>query len=1398
MKNKVLYLLFLLFLLMNTTFIIGQNSLHFEKNAGQWKDTVLYKAKFKEGNIYIRNDRISVLIKDSNNTSFHPHTNRDKTERYSIFSLKPLNANTSNIKEKNKIDFYTNYFIGNDRQQHFSRVPSFNTIIYENIYNNIDWEISSEGDFVKHTFVVHPFGKVEDIKVEYVGAESVEIKNGQLHIKTKHGEIIEQAPYVIQNKDGVLKEIRGKYSTDKNIVTYIVEDYDKTTDLLIDPGLVFSTYSGSHSDTWGMTSCFDEQGRIISGGIIAGDVYPLTEGAYDDTYDGAWDCVFTKYNEDASSPVFSTFLGGTKGEMPHSMTVNNNGELVVLGTTGSPGFPASDNAFQPNLNGGESFIYESSIDYSLGSDIFITCFTPSGDSIIASTFLGGSGNDGVNFKNYYGSDVHILYDGNDSLYANYGDIARGEIITDKDNNVYISSCTFSNDFPVSTGAYQNTSKGKQEAIAVKLDRDLSTLLYSTYIGGTDNDAAYSIDLDSTNRAYITGGTTSADFPTTPNAYNTTYNGGTVDAFLCVLSADGTLLEQSTFFGSSEYDQSFFVRLDNEYCPYIFGQTKASGNTLVNNVTYSIPNSGQFVAKFSPELDTLKWSTVFGSGDGLVNISPSGFAIDVCGRIYCAGWGRIFKYMKSTLGYASLGTENLQTTANAFSSITDGQDFYIMALEANSTALNYGTFFGEVNSSVSIGVDHVDGGTSRFDRYGNLYQTICASCSGSQGLPTSPNAFSSTNNSSNCNMGSLKFEVNNDFAVANFGIPKPHCKNTELSFQNFSRGDSFLWDFGDGTLSTLQNPVHTYQQSGLYTVKLVANIENGCRLSDSITKNVLVLGDTSYYIDSLNKCSSVPVQVGLDFFYNVDNSVTYSWYPNDMLSDSNIVNPYYYGTEPVLLRLIISSNGCRDTIYQYVGIYNVFDIPADTLHFCSLPYEYTIPSQENTQIKASFFRDFHIEEPISNGEITINDTSRYLFVRYTKDNCISTDSIYLDYIGYDFELQTVSTGCSQDNNGSAKVVSHTFPSLQHYQWSCSSLDTNEVEGLYVGTYTIKLTDADGCSLLKTFTIDSYNSFGVDIEKTDNTCEGINNGQIIFHVNGGLVPYNVILNGVSADTIVENLAPDTYSYNIEDNTGCAISGEIEIKSSDTLYLSLESTLNNCLSGCSAQITSTATGGNPPYSYAWSNGESTKDIHDVCNGYYFLEITDQNNCKVSANTEVTNINIFENFEAWADDYNVYDGATVNLFATDIEGLKYQWTPSSNLSSPSSSSTSATVYETTDFNVFATDNKGCSKDAVVHIEVEFVNCGEPNIFVPNAFTPNGDGVNDVVKVTGDYIASVDFAIYDRWGEKVFSTNNSDEAWDGTFRGKICQSGVYFYKLQVKCEGGKTFVKGGDITLIR
>ena len=203
-------------------------------------------------------------------------------------------------------------------------------------------------------------------------------------------------------------------------------------------------------------------------------------------------------------------------------------------------------------------------------------------------------------------------------------------------------------------------------------------------------------------------------------------------------------------------------------------------------------------------------------------------------------------------------------------------------------------------------------------------------------------------------------------------------------------------------------------------------------------------------------------------------------------------------------------------------------------------------------------------------------------------------------------------------------------------------------------------------------------------------------------------------------------------------------------------------------------------------------------MCCGVYYVDITDANQCTAKDTVEITYVDNLSEIEITASHTRVFDGKEIILSTNYIPGMYYYWTPSENLSSPLSYTTNATVYESGYFFVTVSDNHGCQVKDSIWIEVDVVECERPNIYVPNVFTPNNDGKNDIVFVKGEWIESFEFEIFDRWGESVFFTNNLSEGWDGTFNGKLCDAAVYFYRLVVNCAGGKKFVEGGDITLIR
>lgn len=193
-------------------------------------------------------------------------------------------------------------------------------------------------------------------------------------------------------------------------------DYDPTLTLVIDPTVVFSSYSGSTADNWGYTATYDSHGNLYGGGIGDDIGYPVSLGAYQVDFSGIWDVTISKFDASGSFLHYATYLGGSNVDVPHSLYVNDNDELYIFGTTGSSDFPVTANAYDTTFNGGSNISIPAG-SFSNGSDIFIAKLSADGTQLPASTFIGGSGNDGVNTAA-------------SGLRKNYADEHRGEIIVD--------------------------------------------------------------------------------------------------------------------------------------------------------------------------------------------------------------------------------------------------------------------------------------------------------------------------------------------------------------------------------------------------------------------------------------------------------------------------------------------------------------------------------------------------------------------------------------------------------------------------------------------------------------------------------------------------------------------------------------------------------------------------------------------------------------------------------------------------------------------------------------------------------------------------------------------------------------------------------------------------------
>ena len=941
MKTRLLLFLFLLCGLSaaahkhSDTLGVG-GGVMFVENMGQETESVLFEAQMGRAALFLEHSCSTIALREvvpqEATKPFHHSIYGRKGHAYKI-RFKGCNSQPS-IEGLGRSTSYNNFFRGRDRSKWKSHVPEWASVVYHELWDGVDMQVYGAKGALKYDFIVEPLASVSQIVMEYEGPDGIKLENGDLVIKTCVGNIVEVAPYVYQIVNGDTVKIEARYVlTDsghkvkgKNhgaLVSFEIGSYDHSKPLVIDPQLYFSTYTGSTADNWGTTATYDSHKNTYTGGIVFGIGYPTSVGAYDTMYHGNVDVAIFKFDTTGGERMFATYLGGSYADMPHSMFVNTFDELIVFGTTGSADFPVSEGAYMPNFIGGSELSYldyyythpDASYNhhmwYPTGSDIFVSRFSSDGSELKASTYVGGSGNDGLNFRNRYNNSYVVMMQGNDSLYFNYGDGVRGELITDDLNNVYVGTTTMSNDFPTTEGALQSARFGEQDGVVFKLDYNLQNMLWSTYLGGSGDDAVYSIDVDSAYNVIVCGGTTSHDFETTPNAYQRYYGGGSTDGFISKISYNGDLLMHSTYYGSSEYDQCYFVRTGKRDEVFIFGQTKAPGTTMIYNATYNVPGSGMLLARFAPDLSYRVWSTVFGTPLGRPNLSPTAFACDICDRVYAAGWGRDFVGYNGVQWY-SAGTYGMEVTSNAFQHQTDGQDFYIISMDENADLVDYATFFGEYHATdADRGSDHVDGGTSRFDKLSTIYQSVCGSCGHTQNFPITPGAWSSTNNSSNCNNAIFHMNIHTDFPVAEFVAPPAICYPQICEFQNTGRGTSYRWDFGDGTYSTLENPTHQYATPGTYTVTLVAYMEGGCRGTDTARREVAVLQNGSRMMETTYSCTHVPVPIGVTPMLGC----TYSWIMGNV-SDPSVANPYV--TEDGMYVLKIDGSVCveLDTFKVY--------------------------------------------------------------------------------------------------------------------------------------------------------------------------------------------------------------------------------------------------------------------------------------------------------------------------------------------------------------------------------------------------------------------------------------------------------------------------------------------------
>jgi gliding motility-associated-like protein len=951
-------------------------------NLGQWDKPIHYTVDLSNGYLYIDSAGFTYLLHDANSHKHETNQEHDHGLACQVIKAHFKGASFSGTKSEGQVSsHYRNYYLGNDPSRWKSSIHSVSNTILNDFYPGIDMLLEGGMNEFKYSFLVRPGSNPQAIDYQINGSDRVFLQDGDLHIVTRFGEIIEKAPIAWTEKDGRKTKVPVTFTLNDNAISYhFPEGYDENALLVIDPSLVFSSFTGATADNWGMTATPDLQGNLYAGGIVfaGGGTYPTVTGSFDLTFNGGYNYTYTqgtatysmngfdaaisKFNATGTNLIFSTYLGGNGNEAPHSLVTDENNNLYVFGVTGSADFPAVAGCFDVSFNGGP-VVAENELGYN-GADLFVSRFNVAGSALVGSTFVGGTGTDGINIGN---------------LNYNYGDSFRGEIIA-KDGFVYVSSTTRSTNFPT-LGPGQGFLNGAQDAVVFKMNTALTVMSWSTYFGGTGSESGNSLQVASNGNVFVAGGTDSGSLPVN-SGNDLTFNGGVADGYLLKIAGNTANFLGGTFMGLNEYDQAYFVQLDNNDEVYVYGQSESSWS--ISPGVYGNPNSGQFIRKYNNGLTNILWTTMIGAGTGHPEISPTAFLVSECFEIYISGWGGTINSSYSNQAFFST-SNGFPVTPDAYQLNTNGSNFYIAVLEPNAAALQYGTYFGGSNSSFN----HVDGGTSRFDKSGRIYHAVCGACGGQDfGFTSTPGVWSQTNNSFNCNLAAFKFELSQIDAIVAAPQTIVCLPNPVIFNNNSSNGNSFFWDFGDNSSSTAVNPSHVYPGPGNYTVTLVVSDSAGCYTPDSVEFNVQIGDFQGGVVQPPNAiCPGETIQLEA---YGGSN---YLWSPANVLNNATIPEPVATLNATTTFTVIVSDSCGADTLQITV---QVFDVNTSVSEDTSICIGESVGLQATGGVSYQWTPTTGLSNPTSSNPIATPTANTIYSVQITTaDGCTATENVAID-------------------------------------------------------------------------------------------------------------------------------------------------------------------------------------------------------------------------------------------------------------------------------------------------------------------------------------------------------------------------------------------------------------------
>jgi len=667
----------------------------FIENKGQVHKDVAFYAKTFGGTVFVTKDgRLVYTLPEgsSEKEDLRKHGKISKLDakkdaqpgRAVALKESLVGAKIKEVKGESPSTTKVSYFKDNDPSRWKSGISTYDLVSLGEVYKGIEVKLRAYGKNVEKLFYVKPGASPDAIKVKVEGGRISVNDKGELEVETGLGIVRFTKPVAYQEVDGKKVEVPVSYrliNDNKSLYAFNVGEYDRTKPLVIDP-LLASTFIKGSDWEFAYAIALDSSGNVYVIGRTGSSDYPTTSGAYDRSYNGDEDVFVSKLSNDLSKLLASTFIGGSRYDRGSSIALDSSGNVYITGETMSSNYPTTPGAYDTSHNG--------------GSDVFVSKLSNDLSKLLASTFIGGSGND-------YGYSIAL----------------------DSSGNVYVTGSTGSSNYPTTPDAYNRSYNGDFDVFVSKLSNDLSKLLASTFIGGSRYDRGSSIALDSSGNVYVTGETMSSNYPTTPGAYDRSYNGGYGDVFVSKLSSNLSQLLASTFIGGSGNDYGTSIALDRSGNVYVIGRTGSSDYpTTPGAYDTQCGTDGTcngyfdaFVSKLSNDLSKLLASTFIG---GSRYDEGSSIALDRSGNVYVTG---------------KTESSDYPTTPGAYDTSHNGrEDVFVSKLSNDLSKLLASTFIGGSGN---------DYGTSiALDRSGNVY---VIGRTGSSDYPTTPGAYDTSHN-----------------------------------------------------------------------------------------------------------------------------------------------------------------------------------------------------------------------------------------------------------------------------------------------------------------------------------------------------------------------------------------------------------------------------------------------------------------------------------------------------------------------------------------------------------------------------------------------------------------------------------------------------------------------------